>query len=53
MVRLLLPLKMIVGVLVAWAAKVMFVRTPPGILALTESMSLVLELENKGERVMV
>ena len=47
MVRL--PLLM-VGVLVALEAKVMFVLPPPGILALTEAMSLVLELENKGNR---
>ena len=41
----------IVGVLVALAAKVMLVRPPPGILALTEAMSmvLVLVLENKEE----
>ena len=39
-----------VGVLVALAAKVMLVRPPPGILALTDSMSLVFELENKGDR---
>ena len=46
-----LPLPMvIIGVLVALAAKVMLVRPPPGILALTEAMSSVLELENKGER---
>ena len=48
MVRLPLPMVM-VGVFVALAAKVMLVRPPPGILALTESMSLVLELENKEE----
>ena len=40
-----------VGVFVALAAKVMLVRPPPGILALTESMSVgLLELENKEER---
>ena len=44
----LLPLAT-VGVLVAVTAKVMLVRPPPGILALTEAMSLVLALENKGE----
>ena len=49
MVRLPLAIVM-VGVLVVLAAKVMLVRPPPGILALTEAMSLVLELENKGER---
>ena len=49
----LLPvLKVMVGVLVALAAKVMLVLPPPGILALTEAMSIVLELENKGERAM-
>ena len=47
----LLELKVIVGVLVALAAKVMLVRPPPGILALTEAMSVgLLELENKGDR---
>ena len=45
----LLELKVIVGVLVALVAKMMFVLPPPGILAFTEVMSLVLELENKGE----
>ena len=50
MVRLPLPM-VIVGVLVALAAKVMLVRPPPGILFLTESMSIVLVLENRGERV--
>ena len=49
MVRLPLPIVM-VGVLVALAAKVMLVRPPPGILALTEAMSSGLELENKGDR---
>ena len=49
MVRLPLPMVM-VGVLVALAAKVILVRPPPGILALTESMSIVLALENKEER---
>ncbi len=49
MVRLAL-LMAIVGVLVALATKAMLVLPPPGILALTEAMSLVLELENKGER---
>ena len=39
-----------VGVLVALAAKVMSVRPPPGILFVIDSMSLVLALENKGER---
>ncbi len=48
MVRLPLPMVM-VGVLVALAAKVMLVRPPPGIRALTEAMSSVLELENRGE----
>ena len=52
MVRLALPMVM-VGVFVALAAKVMLVRPPPGILALTEAMSLVLELENKEEREIV
>ncbi len=47
-----LPLPMVIaGVLVALLAKVMLVLPPPGILALTEAMFLVLELENKGERV--
>ena len=46
-----LPLAIVmVGVLVALAAKVMLVRPPPGILFLTESMSMVLVLENKEER---
>ena len=46
-----LPLPMVmVGVLVALAAKVMFVLPPLGIRAATDLMSLVLELENKGER---
>ena len=50
MVRLPLPMVM-VGVFVALAAKVMLVLPPPGILALTEAVSLgLLELENKGER---
>ncbi len=49
MVRLPLPVIVIVGVFVVLAAKVMLDRPPPGILALTEAMSLVLELENKGE----
>ena len=49
MVRLPMPMVM-VGVLVSLAAKVMLVRPPLGILALTEAMSLVLELENKGDR---
>ena len=48
MVRLPLPMVM-VGVLVALAAKMVFVLTPPGILLLTEWMSSMLELENKGE----
>ena len=48
----LLPvLKVMVGVLVALAAKVMLVLPPPGILALTEAMSMVLVLESKGESV--
>ena len=51
MVRAPLPEMVIVGVLVALAAKVMLVLPPPGIRALTEAMSLALELENKGERV--
>ena len=41
------------GVLVALAAKMMLVLPPPGILTLTEAMSLVLELENKEEREIV
>ena len=49
MVRLPLPMVK-VGVLVALAAKVMLVLPPPGILAFTEAMSLMLELENKEER---
>ena len=40
-----------VGVLVALAAKVMLVLPPPGILDNTEFLSAVLELANKGERV--
>ena len=40
-----------VGVFVALAAKVMSVRPPPGILALTEAMSLELVLESRGESV--
>ena len=45
-----LPLAMvIVGVLVALAAKVILVRPPPGILFLMDSMSLELELEKRGE----
>ena len=52
MVPLALAMVM-VGVLVALAAKVMFVLPPPGILAFTEAMSLVLELENKEEREIV
>ena len=44
-----LPLLM-VGVLVALAAKVMLVLPPLGIQAFTEAMSLVSDLENKGER---
>ncbi len=39
-----------VGVLVALAAKVMLVLPPLRILAATDLMSLVLELENKEER---
>ena len=46
MVRLPLPMVM-VGVLVSLAAKVMLVLLPPGILALTEAMSSVLELETR------
>lgn len=49
MVWVTLPAMVIEGVLVALAAKVMLVLPPPGILALTESMSMVLMLENKGE----
>ena len=52
MVRLPLPMVM-VGVLVALAAKVMLVRPPPGILAFTEAMSMVLVLANKGESEMI
>ena len=52
MVRLVLAIVM-VGVFVALAAKVMLVRPPPGILALTEAISSVLELENKGDREIV
>ena len=52
MVRLPLPMVM-VGVLVALAAKVMFVLPPPGILAFTEAMSLTLELENKEDKEIV
>ena len=51
MVRLPLPMVM-VGALVALAAKVMFVLPPPGIRAFNEAMSLALELENKEEREM-
>ena len=51
MVRLPLPMVM-VGVLVALAAKVMFVLPPPGILDNTEFLSAVLELESSGEREM-
>lgn len=51
MVRLPLPVMVIVGVLVTLAAKVISVLPPPGILAFTEAVSLVLELENKEERV--
>ncbi len=40
-----------VGVFVALAAKVMSVLPPPGILALTEAMSMVLVLEKRGESV--
>ena len=49
MVRLPLPMVM-VGVLVALARKVMLVLPPLGILALTEAMSLVLELENEEDK---
>ena len=49
MVRLPLPM-VIVGLLVALEAKVMLVLPPPGILNLTEAVSLVLTLENKGDR---
>ena len=46
-----LPLAMVmVGVLVALAAKVILVLPPPGILDNTEFLSAVLELANKGER---
>ena len=49
----LLPvLKVMVGVLVALAAKVMLVLPPPGIRAFIEAMSLELVLESKGERAM-
>ena len=48
MIRLPLPM-VIFGVLVALPAKVMSVLPPLGILAATDLMSLVLELENKGE----
>ena len=41
---------MTVEILVALAAKVMLVLPPPGILFLTESMSLILDLANKEER---
>ena len=49
MVRLPLPM-VVVGLLVALEAKVMLVLPPPGILDLTEGVSLVLTLENKGDR---
>ena len=49
MVRLA-PAMVMVGVLVALAAKVMLVLPPLGILAATDLMSLVLELESKGDR---
>ena len=49
MVRLPLPM-VVVGLLVALEAKVMLVLPPPGILDLTEAVSLVLTLENKGDR---
>ena len=39
----------IVGVLVALAAKVILVRPPPGILFLMDSMSMALVLEKRGE----
>ena len=48
MVRLPLAI-VIVGVLVALATKAC-VLSPPGILFLTESMSMALVLENRGER---
>ena len=41
-----------VGVFMPLAAKVMFVRPPPGILFLMESMSMVFVLEKRGESVM-
>ena len=50
MVRLPLPMVM-AGVLAALLAKVMLALPPPEILALIGAMLLVLELENKGERV--
>ena len=40
-----------VGVFVALAAKVMFVRPAPGMRFLMESMSMVLVLEKRGESV--
>ena len=39
-----------VGVFVALAAKVMLVLPPPGILALTEAIFLILDIENKKIR---
>ena len=50
MVRLLFPLEVIVGVLVALLAKGDPTPQTPADPVLTDSMSLVLELENKGER---
>ena len=49
MVRLPLPMVM-VGVLVALLAKGDPAPQTPAVLTLTDSMSAVLELENKGER---
>ena len=49
MVRLPLPM-VIVGVLVALLAKGDPAPQTPVVLVLTDSMSLVLELENKGDR---
>ena len=49
MVRLPLPMAM-VGVLVALLAKGDPAPQTPAVLALTDSMSSVLALENKGER---
>ena len=43
----------IVGVFIALTAKVILVRPPPGILFLTESMSMASVLEKRGESVIV